>query len=196
MRAALLLPLLALSVSAQVIAPRHGDDHDEDMDMSDMMNDHSDDTPMSQHMDNLLAATVVLPPTTAAVTVIPSTTAAAAPTPHDPHNHNSHAKVKEYLDDADVHYWHKFPPTYLDADFRLTKDSVIFGEDLPDDWPGDTPSHPGLMMMHVGAMMLAYFALLPISKSSQILAYSCGRMILACPVPRSSIRADEPGVRP
>jgi hypothetical protein len=113
-------------------------------------------------------------PTTTTVSLVASSLAAstssaavapvAPPKPHDPHSHNSHAKVKEYLDDADIHYWHKFPPTYLDADFRLTKDNTIFGEDLPEDWPGDTPSHPGLMIMHVGAMMLAYFALLPISE--------------------------------
>jgi len=169
MRSALLLSVLALGATAQALNPnvaRHGDDDDDmDMDMGDMdmMGGHHD-SPVAA--ESTTTTTVQLAASTAIGAPPAATTSAAAPVrkPHDPHNHNSHAKVKEYLDDEDIHYWHKFPPTYLDADFRLTKDQVIFGEDLPADWPGDTPSHPGLMITHVGAMMLAYFALLPISE--------------------------------
>ncbi|KLT39959.1 hypothetical protein CC85DRAFT_232023, partial [Cutaneotrichosporon oleaginosum] len=79
------------------------------------------------------------------------------------HNHNSHAPVKEFLDDAALHEWHDFPPTYMDADFRLTPDKVIFGEVFPADWDAATvASHPGLMFAHVACMVIAYFVLLPI----------------------------------
>lgn len=168
MRAGTLLPLLVLSVAAVAddrIARRHGDDHDDmDMDMD------MDEPPLptasiaSQVTDNASAAST---------STIASASLAPTPTPAPPahaggghgHGHNMHAPVKDKLNDTDIHLWHSFPPTYLDADFRLTQDSVIFGEDLPLDWdPSTHPSHRGLMLAHVVSMVLAYFAALPIGK--------------------------------
>lgn len=137
-----------------------------------MMGGHHDaDTPA---MSSMMASASAAPGPSSSAAVAPAPAAEhghgsahdSAPRPPDPHGHHSHAPVKEFLNDTEIHLWHKFPPTYLDADFRLTQDSVIFGEELPADWPGDTPSHPGLMIVHVVSMCLAYFGALPIGESS------------------------------
>ena len=91
-----------------------------------------------------------------------------APAPHSGHNHGSHEAPKEILNEVGIHFWHKFPPTYLDADFKLDKDSAIFGEDFDADWdPEAANGHKVLMLFHVGAMMVAYFVALPICESSR-----------------------------
>ncbi|TXT15743.1 hypothetical protein VHUM_00246 [Vanrija humicola] len=100
-------------------------------------------------------------PTTTTAAATASALPAAA---HAPGHHHHKGPVKTTLDDAEIHRWHTFPPTYLDADFRLTKDQAIFGEDLGEGWdPATVPSHPRLMAAHVVAMVLAYFGALPIS---------------------------------
>jgi hypothetical protein len=156
MRAAYLLPLLALPAAAQ-LAGRHGDDEDEMMDMA-----HGDEHEVAA------TTTVFESYSSAASSAIAHASSSSIPAPphgHDAHHHNSHAPIKEYLDDADVHRWHTFPPTYLDADFRLTNDSAIFGEDLTKGWDAETvASHPRLMLLHVLSMVLAYFGALPICK--------------------------------
>lgn len=184
MRAALLLPCVAALAAASGPIARHGG-HD---DMDGMMD--GDNGMMGAPAMSASSLPPPRPFDTAAEAAAASATdassapaAPAAPTPgsdshndahdkparppHDPHGHHSHAPVKEFLNDTDIHLWHKFPPTYLDADFRLTQDSVIFGEELPADWPGETPSHPGLMVLHVAAMVVAYFGALPIGESLQ-----------------------------
>lgn len=177
MRAALLLPcVFALAAASGPIA-RHGG-HDDDMMDSEMMGE------MPEGVTSMAPASMAPPPRpfgTMTKAAEPSPTPGSddhhdshdsAPhhddhhdeAPPDPHGHHSHAPVKEFLNDTDIHRWHKFPPTYLDADFRLTQDSVIFGEELPADWPGETPSHPGLMILHVAAMCVAYFGALPVGE--------------------------------
>lgn len=177
MRAALLLPcVFALAAASGPIA-RHGG-HDDDMMDSEMMGE------MPEGVTSMAPVSMAPPPRpfgTMTKAAEPSPTPGsddhhdshdAAPhhddhhdeAPPDPHGHHSHAPVKEFLNDTDIHRWHKFPPTYLDADFRLTQDSVIFGEELPADWPGETPSHPGLMILHVAAMCVAYFGALPVGE--------------------------------
>lgn len=92
------------------------------------------------------------------------------PPPDHHHSHGSHAAAKVELNDAEIHYWHSFPPSYLAADFRLTNDSVIFGEELPAEWDPETASgHKGLMVLHVVFMCMAYFAVLPIGMISGFL---------------------------
>lgn len=156
MRAALLLPTLAL-VRAELMA-RH--DHH---------GGHGAE-PDSPAVSAVSAAKVFeaapLPATSASPSAMPSHGHGHAHGPPPAHNHNPHAPVKEFLDDVALHELHDFPPTYMDADFRLTNDSVIFGEVFPDDWDPETvASHPGLMFAHVGCMIAAYFALMPISAS-------------------------------
>jgi hypothetical protein len=81
------------------------------------------------------------------------------------HNHGGHAAPKVVLDDADIHYWHSFPPSYLAADFRLDVDSAIFGEEFPDDWAADEAGgRKGLLLAHVASMLVAYFGILPIGE--------------------------------
>lgn len=164
MRAAIFLPLLALSVSASLNV-RHGDDENMDME-TDHEHEHEHGNGHDATTHSFLTAVPEVATWTASSSAVAQSASVPKHTPHNPHDHHSHAPVKDKLDDADIHYWHKFPPTYMDADFRLTNDSVIFGEDLPADWPGETPSHPGLMIAHVASMIAAYFAILPISKSS------------------------------
>ena len=80
------------------------------------------------------------------------------------HEHGEHEAAKDVLDESDMHNeWHTFPPTYLAADFRLDNDTAIFGEEFDEDWdPDNSSGHKLLMMAHVGAMVAAYFAVLPI----------------------------------
>lgn len=183
MRAALLLPcVFALAAASGPIA-RHGG-HDDDMMDSEMMDGEHKWTATSAAAGLDTAPPRPFGTMTESVAAAPSPTPGSdddhddshdTPTHHDdhhdshdappdPHGHHSHAPVKEFLNDTEIHRWHKFPPTYLDADFRLTQDSVIFGEELPENWPGDTPSHPGLMILHVAAMCVAYFGALPVGK--------------------------------
>ncbi|WVQ80188.1 hypothetical protein IAT38_002293 [Cryptococcus sp. DSM 104549] len=87
-----------------------------------------------------------------------------ADSPPDPHAHGSHAAPLDVLNDTDIHRWHKFPPTYLDADFRLDADSAIFGEEFDASWDlSKIESHKGMAGVHAALMMLAYFGVLPIS---------------------------------
>lgn len=84
--------------------------------------------------------------------------------PHGGHSHGSHAPAKTVLDDADIHFWHKYPPSYLAADFRLDNDSAIFGEEFDEAWdPNDASGHRGLAILHVLSFYTAYFGFLPIT---------------------------------
>lgn len=84
----------------------------------------------------------------------------------DPHSHShSHSAALEILNDTDIHRWHQFPPTYLDADFRLDADSAIFGEEFDDSWNlEEVESHKGLALVHAFLMGLAYFGVLPVGE--------------------------------
>lgn len=177
MRAALLLPCVFALAAATTPIARHGG------------HDDMDGAMMEGGMEGMMEST------TAAISPEQTAPAPAAVKPAsdghghghdskpagppDPHGHHSHAPVKEFLNDTEIHLWHKFPPTYLDADFRLTQDSVIFGEELPADWPGDTPSHPGLMILHVVSMCLAYFGALPIGEYWSLYLSVAARWTLA-----------------
>lgn len=88
------------------------------------------------------------------------------PIPPNPHaHHGGHHQAQLELNETDVHYWHHFPPSYLAADFRLTKDQVIFGEELDETWvPEEAGGHRTLAIAHAGTFVLAYFGLLPIGK--------------------------------
>lgn len=82
----------------------------------------------------------------------------------DPHSHGAHNAALEMLNDTEIHRWHHFPPTYLDADFRLDADSAIFGEEFDESWDlEDVESHKGLAFVHAFLMGLAYFGVLPIA---------------------------------
>lgn len=152
MRVTFLLPFLALATANDRI-PRNGDDGDQDSDAKDMT------------VNDAAASPPALPSSALTLSSSSPTTFAQAHAQSPGHHHNSHAPVKEFLDDVALHEWHDFPPTYLDADFRLKNDSLIFGEVFPDDWDPETvTSHPGLMGLHVGCMMVAYFVLLPIGE--------------------------------
>lgn len=158
MRTTFLLPLLALATANDRIA-RH--DHDGDEHGGDVM----DMTASSAASPPGLPSGVSHPSSALTLSSTPATHAHAHGHPPG-HHHNSHAPVKEFLDDVALHEWHDFPPTYLDADFRLKNDSLIFGEVFPDDWDPETvASHPALMGLHVGCMMVAYFVLLPVGES-------------------------------
>lgn len=108
--------------------------------------------------------------TSSSPSVTDSMSSATIPTPPDPHaahGHGSHSAPKDTLDDVDIHFWHKFPPTYLAADFRLDNDSAIFGEDFDEAWDPETASgHKGLLLTHVGGFYTAYLGLLPVGKPS------------------------------
>lgn len=140
------------------LAVRHGDEH-EGMGM-DMGGGDEHGHELEHEHEHAAATTTTVP--------VPSGAPTPSPAPaHEPDHHHHKGPVKTTLDDADIHHWHKFPPTYLDADFRLTKDQAIFGEDLDDGWDPETvPSHPRLMVAHVVAMMLAYFGALPVCESA------------------------------
>ena len=87
------------------------------------------------------------------------------PHAHSGHSHGSHAAPLTTLDDAGIHFWHKFPPTYLAADFRLDNDSAIFGEEFDETWdPENESGHKGLVFLHAVGFYSAYFGLLPLSK--------------------------------
>ena len=83
--------------------------------------------------------------------------------PPEGHDHGSHTPPKDILDDEDIHWWHHFPVTYLSADFRLDRDSAIFGEEFPEGWdPEQGQGHRTFMGLHVLGMILAYFGALPL----------------------------------
>ncbi|BEI91015.1 uncharacterized protein CcaverHIS019_0310850 [Cutaneotrichosporon cavernicola] len=154
MRAAVFLLFIALAHAERIAL--HGDRHD-----------HGAELPSPVASDEEVPQTVSLALASSSYLASPS----AALPGHDHghgqppgHNHNSHAPVREVLDDIGLHEWHDFPPTYMDADFRLTKDSVIFGEVFPEGWdPESVASHPQLMLAHVVCMAASYFVLLPIA---------------------------------
>lgn len=80
------------------------------------------------------------------------------------HDHGSHAEAPTELNDTYIHSIHYFPPTYLDADFKLNKDSAIFGEDFDESWDEqDVQGHKTLMGLYVLGMGSAYFVILPIA---------------------------------
>ncbi|KAK4688440.1 hypothetical protein P7C73_g1670, partial [Tremellales sp. Uapishka_1] len=83
----------------------------------------------------------------------------------DPHSHHhSHAAPKTVLDDEAIHRIHHFPPSYLAADFRLSPDTAIFGEEFDDEWdPSAEGGARGWMIVHVAGMVGAYFGALPIA---------------------------------
>jgi hypothetical protein len=122
--------------------------------------------PMSMSMGTASAALSSTSFSSSAVSPPASSNAVAKPPDPHMHSHGSHAAVKEILDDVGIHRWHDFPPTYLAADFRLTADSAIFGEVFDETWdPENASGHRGLMVIHVAAMILAYFTALPIGES-------------------------------
>ncbi len=157
----------------------HGDTHAGHDDQDD--SDDEMDMDMTMDMGMMTGATTtetsITSLTNAAATFTSAITASSSiplsnPQGSDPHlshdhHHSSHTPAKTILDDVDIHNWHQFPPTYLAADFRLTNDSAIFGEDFGEDWdPAKANGHPGLMVLHVGAMMVAYFGALPVGESA------------------------------
>lgn len=95
-----------------------------------------------------------------------SSSSTQRPTPPNTHaRHGGHHQAQLELNETDVHYWHHFPPSYLAADFRLSKDQVIFGEELDETWvPEDEGGHRTLAFAHAGSFVLAYFGFLPIGK--------------------------------
>ncbi|WWC90617.1 uncharacterized protein L201_005553 [Kwoniella dendrophila CBS 6074] len=178
--------------SSQALVSRHEEDqghHGMDMGMMD-----DDDGEEHTHADTSLTVTLVTDTTTTATTgdsIAASVAASEIPLPsssstinsnptshshehghsveerppsgHD-HDHGSHTEAKIELDDIGIHKWHYFPPTYLDADFKLDNDSAIFGEEFDDDWnPDEFVSHKALMALHSLLYYGAYFGLLPIS---------------------------------
>ena len=110
---------------------------------------------------------VALPSASSKMLARPKTTISphsSPPSAHG-HNHGSHTEPKYILDDVDIHFWHKFPPSYLAADFRLDNNSAIFGEELDETWdPENASGHRGLVLMHALGFYSAYFGLLPIGK--------------------------------
>ncbi len=104
-------------------------------------------------------------PTLSAIIAIPSEAPAAHHDANGGHSHGSHQPPKTILNDTDIHLWHKYPPSYLAADFRLDKDSAIFGEEFDESWdPNHASSHRALLLLHAGVFYTAYFGLLPICK--------------------------------
>lgn len=102
----------------------------------------------------------------AVVTPAPNSGHHNPPDPHGGHSHGSHAAPKDILDDVDIHFWHKFPPSYLAADFRLDNDTAIFGEDFDEEWDPETAyGHKGLVIAHAVGFYMAYFAVLPLGQS-------------------------------
>lgn len=83
------------------------------------------------------------------------------------HGHGSHAPAMTELNDTDIHRWHHYPVSYLAADFRLTQDQAIFGDEFDEDYDPDTASgHRGLAIAHVFGFYTAYFGALPIGGSN------------------------------
>ncbi|WVO14412.1 hypothetical protein L204_102045 [Cryptococcus depauperatus] len=139
-----------------VLAARHGEEHG-DMAMGDPLEP-------SENVD-VDGIGEMLPSAFGSATTMP---APHSPHPHadhppDPHAHGSHMAAMEMLNDTEIHRLHHFPPTFLDADFRIDRESAIFGEDLADWDLEQIESHRGLILTHAVLMGLAYFGLLPIS---------------------------------
>ena len=136
------------------------------VDRHDHHHDHTD-----HEQDDHSFGTQLMPslPSTAS-TAISSSSSSHDPAPHNPHahshGHGSHHQPQVELNETDVHYWHHFPPSYLAADFRLSKDRVIFGEELDETWTPETEGgHMTLALGHAASLVLAYFGFLPVGKS-------------------------------
>ncbi|OCF57532.1 cytoplasmic protein [Kwoniella mangroviensis CBS 10435] len=166
-------------VGSHALLGRHqGHDDDDVMDMDmDMGIMHGDDGEGSvdeeeEHTHAVMTSTSDIADSapSSSSAVASTSTATSNPShshsdhPPSPHDHGSHTAPKEKLDDESVHRWHHFPPTYLDADFRLDNDTAIFGEEFDETWdPQEVSSHRGLMAIHALLYYGAYFGLLPIS---------------------------------
>ncbi|WVW85528.1 hypothetical protein I302_107566 [Kwoniella bestiolae CBS 10118] len=171
----IVLPSLAGAsplVSSHALTGRHEDEGiDMDMDMGGMHDDEGslDDEEEHTHAGTTDITENIPSPSSSSAVTSPSTSSHSHPTtnhPHPPsaHDHGSHTPPKEKLDDEAVHALHHFPPTYLDADFRLDNDTAIFGEEFDESWdPQEVPSHQGLMALHGVLYYGAYFGLLPTS---------------------------------
>ncbi|WVR09504.1 hypothetical protein IAU60_006572 [Kwoniella sp. DSM 27419] len=174
----LVLPTIA---SASVIHPSNAltSRHEEDgMDMVGMASGHMHEDGSEEGMmghthavepelDTTQGAYTTVYPTEStawSLDVLPTLTAHPHGKPPGGHDHGSHTPAKTVLDDDNIHFWHKFPPTYLDADFKLDNETAIFGEEFDQYWRVDEViSHRGLMIMHVVTYYGAYFGLLPIA---------------------------------
>lgn len=172
----ILLSLSLTSVAASItpsntLVARH-DDHHEDMDetipwpMESSGSSAHEELAHDMHMPSVtpVASSTAIPDATVISASIPPESFAQAHS-HGGHDHGSHAAPKDVLDDADIHNWHDFPPSYLAADFRLDNDSAIFGEVFDETWDAeDASGHVGLAMLHAGMELVAYFGILPIGK--------------------------------
>lgn len=172
------LPLLALAAprirtpaeSGAFLDTRHGDDeHDEAMVYADHISamDHDDMT--SHHTEEHNSEDSIQDHDHLHTSEAPSGSskadAASAAAHGASHHHGSHTAPKTELNDADIHYWHSFPPSYLAADFRLDVDTAIFGEEFPEDWvPENAGGRRGLVSLHIASMLVAYFGILPVGE--------------------------------
>jgi hypothetical protein len=135
-------------------------------------------TPVTDNQAETETETIDTGITSSAILIKPSTAAPAhhAHNPHGGHGHGKHHVPQVELNETDVHYWHHFPASYLAADFRLTRDQVIFGEELDDTWePEEAGGHRKLAFVHAGLFLIAYFGLLPIGKSRIQYPYTVDR---------------------
>lgn len=159
------LPAIFAAPSLDLVA-RHDHHHD---------HSHAED----EHLGHIDEMAVAQPSSIAtSATPIPSsssTSSIVASNPHAQahdhghghgHGHGSHHKPQVELNETDVHHWHHFPPSYLAADFRLSKDQVIFGEELDESWtPENEGGHRMMAFGHAATFILAYFGILPIGES-------------------------------
>ena len=158
------LALAAATQAASIPAPNalrariaHGDDHEGGLIPS--MHDlgHEASSGASEALTSGISSASVA-----------STPSASAVPPPNPHSHGSHSAPLEVLDDAGIHFWHHFPPTYLAADFRLDNDSAIFGEEFDETWdPKKASGHRTLAFTHAFVFYAAYFGFLPVGKFNE-----------------------------
>lgn len=164
-------PSPAVDKRLEFLLARHdGEDDSMDMDV-DEVNASTEDTPAVD--DAMASASISSAITSSSEASTPNSSAPSHEHSHeshgaekapDPHSH-SHSAALEILNDTDIHRWHQFPPTYLDADFRLDADSAIFGEEFDDSWNlEEVESHKGLALVHAFLMGLAYFGVLPVGE--------------------------------
>jgi hypothetical protein len=159
------LPLTTLLLSSSVVASpvavdslylrqdHPGHFHDHDM--------HNDDVDVDAEVSETSAA-MPMPEASSAV----SDPKSSPPDPHGGHSHGSHAAPLTELNDTDIHRWHSYPVSYLAADFRLTQDQAIFGDEFDEEYdPQEASSHLGLAFLHVAIFYTAYFGLLPLCES-------------------------------
>ncbi|KAL7422561.1 hypothetical protein Q5752_003209 [Cryptotrichosporon argae] len=158
-----LLGAAALAGLAVATPLRRHDGDDDEIDMGGMQ----DDSSVSMGMPDLVSSSAVASSSAASVAPAPSHAAhahATAAVAAAAGGHHHSGPVLSVLNETRVHAGHAFPPSYLAADFRLTNDSVIFGEVLPADWDADAvASHPGLKLAGTAAFVAAYFGVLPIA---------------------------------